>query len=231
MDYPRWEKFYKQILKDFDFSIDKDLQASVLLNDLISEKNLVSIIELEKMIKEMEVFVFGSGPSLEQTIEDKFSIFEDKLKIAADGATSALIRKKILPDIIVTDLDGMIPDQIMANMDGSIVIVHCHGDNIKNLKKYVPKFNGSVMATTQTNPWFYKYLHNFGGFTDGDRAVFLANHFGAKKINLIGFDLDGEIGKYSYADKKDKDQKIEKLKWAKNLIDFLNKDNKNIVFL
>lgn len=231
MDYSYWEKFYKQILKDFNFSIDKDLEAAVLLNDLISKKNLFSIIELEKMIKGKEVFVFGSGPSLEQTIEDKFLIFDEKLKIAADGATSALLRKKILPDIIVTDLDGMIPDQIIANMDGSIVIVHCHGDNIKNLKKYVPKFNENIMGTTQTNPWFYKYLHNFGGFTDGDRAVFLADHFGAKKINLIGFDFDGEIGKYSYPDKKDKEQKIKKLKWAKNLIDELNKDKKNIFFL
>ena len=40
-------------------------------------------------------------------------------------------------------------------------------------------------------------VHNFGGFTDGDRCVFLANHFKAKKIILLGMDFGTRIGKYS----------------------------------
>ena len=35
-------------------------------------------------------------------------------------------------------------------------------------------------------------MHNFGGFTDGDRAVFAAHELGAAKVALAGFDLDDE---------------------------------------
>ena len=42
-----------------------------------------------------------------------------------------------------------------------------------------------------------KYVHNFGGFTDGDRAVFLAVQLGAKKLILAGMDFGKVVSKYS----------------------------------
>ena len=74
-------------------------------------------------------------------------------------------------------------------------------------------------------------MYNFGGFTDGDRAVFLAVHFNAKKIFLIGFDFNNTIGEYSFVEKKDKKNKIKKLKWCKHLLDFLINENNEIEFL
>ena len=50
-------------------------------------------------------------------------------------------------------------------------------------------------------------VHNFGGFSDGDRAVFAADALGAKTITLFGFDLD---------DKNVDPVKRGKLMWAKN---------------
>jgi uncharacterized Rossmann fold enzyme len=47
-------------------------------------------------------------------------------------------------------------------------------------------------------------------------------------INLIGFDFNGEIGKYSFPRGKDKNLKLQKLKWCRNLIDLLKKDKQNI---
>ena len=39
-------------------------------------------------------------------------------------------------------------------------------------------------------------VYNFGGFTDGDRSVFLAEELGASQIILVGMDLGNKIGKY-----------------------------------
>ena len=192
---------------------------------------MIYIEELNDLIFNKEVIVFGAGPSLENSIKIYKKNFSNKIKITADGATSALIERKIKPDIIVTDLDGNVKDQIKANSDGSFVIIHAHGDNIKKIKKYVPKFKGKLLGSTQTDPKLYENVYNFGGFTDGDRAVYLADHFNAKKIFLVGFDFNGEIGKYSFSKNKDKNIKLKKLKWCKHLIELLMKNKNNIHYL
>ena len=66
--------------------------------------------------------------------------------MAADGATAILLRRGIVPDIIVTDLDGSFPDILKANREGSIAVVHAHGDNLDALDRYVPQL-GSVIGT------------------------------------------------------------------------------------
>jgi len=225
MDYKKWEPIYKKIVKDFKFSTEQDEKAADILNECLQNKNPLSIRKLEELIENREVFVFGAGPSLQKSISRYKEKFSDKTKLAADGATTALMENNILPDIVVTDLDGKVLDQIKANNNGNITIIHAHGDNIDKIKKYVPKFKGKIIGTTQTNPDPYNNLYNFGGFTDGDRAVYIADHFHAKKINLIGFDFNKEIGPYSFPKNKDTKQKILKLKWCKNLIDMLHKNN------
>ena len=219
MYYKEWEPIYKKILDDFNFSIMEDEKSADFLNIILQKNNLYDVKKLENIIKNKEVVVFGAGPSLEKSIIKHKNLFIGKIKISADGATTALLKNGILPDIIVTDLDGRIVDQIKANMDGSIIVVHAHGDNMDKIKKYVSRFTGPIVGTTQTNQKNYDKLNNFGGFTDGDRAVYLANHFRAKKIYLIGFDFNKTIGQYSFARKKDKNLKLKKLEWCKTLID------------
>jgi uncharacterized Rossmann fold enzyme len=228
MIYKDWKIIYKKISKDLDFREEKDKSASEILNQLISKKILLSLKELKKIITGKEVVIFGAGPSLESSLKIHKEKIAKMIKISADGATSALINNNVQPDIIVTDLDGKISDQFNANSGGSIAIIHAHGDNIDHLKQYVPKFEGKIIGTTQINSGFYNNLNNFGGFTDGDRAIFLVDHFHAKKINLIGFDFDGKIGKFSFQEYKNKNQKLKKLKWCEYLVDLLKKDNPNI---
>ena len=179
------------------------------------------------MICDKEVIVFGAGPSLENSIEINKQKFENKIKISADGATTALLEKNIHPDIIVTDLDGKVSDQIKANSKGSILVIHAHGDNINRIQRYIHEFKLNIIGTTQTDPKLYKNVYNFGGFTDGDRAVYISDHFNAKKINLVGFDFNGKIGKYSFSKEKNKNLKLKKLKWCKYLIEQLMK-SKNV---
>ncbi len=231
MNYSKWDSYYKQILDDFNFSKKRDIESAQLLNDLLRNRNKIDMDSLKNFMENKEIVVFGAGPSLEKSIHKYLDFFIDKILISADGATSALVKNCILPDFIFTDLDGNVSDQIYANKNGSIIVLHAHGDNIHAIKKYLSKFNNRIIGTTQTDPSEFKNLYNFGGFTDGDRCVFFAEHFKVKKIYLIGFDFHGEIGEYSYPDKKDKKQKIKKLRWCEDLIVVLAKKHKNIIFL
>jgi uncharacterized Rossmann fold enzyme len=71
-------------------------------------------------------------------------------------------------------------------------------------------------------------VYNFGGFTDGDRSVFLAEEMRAKSITLIGMDFDNMPRKFSTNDKDvDIDIKRRKLKFAKRLVEMLGKQSKS----
>jgi uncharacterized Rossmann fold enzyme len=225
MHYKDWETYYKKIIYDLKINFEKDKDATSLLNSILKNKKLITKKKLENIIKNKEIIIFGAGNSLEKSILKHKKIIENKTKISADGATSALLKHNIIPHIIITDLDGKISDIQYANKKGSIVAIHAHGDNIEKIKNYVKNFNGKIFGTTQIDPKNYDKLNNFGGFTDGDRAIFLANHFKAKKIFLAGFDFDGNIGEYSFADNKDKNKKHKKLKWCKFFIELLSKKN------
>jgi len=98
-------------------------------------------------------------------------------------------------------------DEARANDLGAIMVVHAHGDNIDALGEELPRLK-RVIGTTQSKP--LPNVHNFGGFSDGDRSVFLANEMGAKTITLIGFD---------FKDKNVTPLKKKKLIWAEKLID------------
>jgi len=231
MLYKEWKPFYEKIVNDLDLNFKEDKDAAYLLDSILKNKQIMKTKTLENLIKNKEVVVFGAGSSLKKSINNNRKKIDKSIKIAADGVTSALIENNIQPDIIVTDLDGCVPDQIKANSKGSIILIHAHGDNIASLKEHVGKFKGRMIGTTQTNPSDFENLHNFGGFTDGDRAIFLAEHFKAKKIFLIGFVFDGKIGKYSFSENKDTQMKFKKLKWCETLIHTIIKQNKNIEFL
>jgi uncharacterized Rossmann fold enzyme len=220
MKWNEWKNYYEEILRDFNFNREEDERSALILSQLLEDKELMSLEDLTDIMKDNDVYVFGCSPDLEEEIENE--TFEGTL-IAANGATTILLKKGIIPDIIVTDLDGKIDDQIYANEKGAIVVIHAHGDNIDAVKNWVPRFNGKVVGTTQSKP--FGKIHNFGGFTDGDRCVFLADEFKAKNIYLIGFDFEHVGDKFS--NERSKKIKRRKLDWAYILINSL--DNPNII--
>jgi hypothetical protein len=79
------------------------------------------------------------------------------------------------------------------------------------------------IGTTEGKP--FGNIRNFGGFTDGDRCVFLAKYFGAKSIILFGMDFGTKIGKYSKEKISDRATKIRKLRYGKNLLAWLALQN------
>ena len=209
-----WESKYREILKDFGYSGKKDTQSCKLLDSLLPKKTRIA--EIKDLIEKKPVFVVGAGPSLPSSI----SILKKHkkiTKIVADGATKAIIENGLKPDIVVTDLDGDIKSLKKAGRTNTIMVVHAHGDNSEKIH-FVKNFKNCI-GTTQTKP--VGRVHNFGGFTDGDRCVFLANHFKAKKIILLGMDFGTRIGKYSKTTVVNRNTKIAKLRRGKKLLEWL----------
>ena len=211
-----WDSKYKKILKDFGYSRRKDSQSCKLLDSLLPKKT--TIVKIRDLIENKPVFVIGAGPSLPSCISI-LKKYKKITKIVADGATKAIIENNLRPDIVVTDLDGDIKSLKKAGRTNTIMVVHAHGDNSEKI--HLVKNFKNCIGTTQTKP--VGKVHNFGGFTDGDRCVFLANHFKAEKIILLGMDFGTRIGKYSKTRVINRSIKIAKLRRGKKLLEWLAK--------
>ena len=199
MRYADWEPHYLEILDYFGFDRAGDEEAARLLASLLDRDNLLSLAALAEG---NDITVCGNAPCLKDELENVHGIV-----FAADAAAEVLDNAGIRPDAIFTDLDGATDRFIDMNREGTIVVIHAHGDNMPLLRHWVPRFPGNIVGTTQAAP--LPHVHNFGGFTDGDRAVFAAEELGASSITLAGFDLD---------DKDVDPLKRGKLYWARKLL-------------
>ena len=217
-----WKKKYSDILKEFKYSEKKDKESARKLNSILVKTDVDE--KISKIIKNQTVFVIGSGPSLSTAIP-KLKNLKKSVKIAADSSVKILVENKIIPDIIITDLDGD-EDTLKKIAKKSIFVVHAHGDNIEKIE-FVKKFKNAI-GTTQTKP--FDKIQNFGGFTDGDRGVFLANHFHAKKIILFGMDFGDKIGRHSNTKKAHRKTKLQKLKKGESLLEWLATITKSELF-
>ncbi|HEX7033364.1 MAG TPA: 6-hydroxymethylpterin diphosphokinase MptE-like protein [Nitrososphaera sp.] len=224
MKFAEWFPYYQGIRAEFGYSTERDQEAARILSGMIKKKALDPKV-LEKKIKGKNVIVVGAGPSLEDSQTLKFlKKNKSSVKIVADSATEFLLENKIKPDIVVTDLDGSPSALQKAEKSGAIMVVHAHGDNTAMLKKLVPKFK-KLVGTTQVMP--VENVYNFGGFTDGDRCVFLAEEFGAKRIVLVGMDFGDNIGKYSKKKVKDAELKRQKMQAGRRLLEMLAKQSRS----
>lgn len=192
MELKEWLKIYEQILLDFGFSREKDEESAKLIAK-IGEGKLLDCKVLD-CIREREVAVIGGAYEGEE-IKEEFVITAGK---AVEKITK-------IPRVHVTDLEEKLEKILELEKMGCILVFHAHGDNMDRIREVVPKVRKFV-ATTQSKP--FGRVYNFGGFTDGDRAVLIAKNFGAKKITLYGFDFE-----------KGEGLKLKKLKWAKKILE------------
>ena len=208
-----WKTQFKEIRKEFGYSEKDDLNSAKKLNSLLKRKNDKK--EFQTIIKGKTVFIIGAGPSLTKSLK-YIKKSKNAKKIVADGAVRALLEKNIKPDILVTDLDGDLKSIEKIGKTKIPIIVHAHGDNSDKLDM-IRKFS-NVIGSTQTEP--FGKLENFGGFTDGDRCVFVAEYFNAKKIILVGMDFGREIGEYSKNKIVNTKIKLKKLKFGRKLVEW-----------
>ena len=209
-DIDWWWSFQEEISEQFDFSKDREAVASRLISNV--KYNSFSI---RKRIEDKDLILVGAGLQKDTDIPSSNVI-------VADGALRACLERNIIPSLIVTDLDGYIPDILWAHKQGSEIILHAHGDNIARVFQYLSDINPNCITTTypsvSSNCW--------GGFTDGDRALMMSLSLNCNTIKMIGFDYN-IIGNYSgdYSPRK-----LEKLRWAQKIIETcMEKSNKVLV--
>ena len=232
MEFGLWEKYYNEILDDFGFSRQKDEESAKLLDEILSTEGCLTLDDLSKIVGFSDKYiVFGAGPSLKDHIKllKKDYDLKEYVLVAADGATTAMVEEKLSPDIVVTDLDGNIDDILLANLRGANIVVHAHGDNIERIANLTSFFT-NVLGTTQAQP--IGNLYNFGGFSDGDRALFLSTALGAKEIILAGMDFGNIVTRYSRPDieedlAKADDIKKKKLEYGEKFTTWIS-ENENV---
>ena len=193
-----WWPFQEEINSQFGFSKSREEVSSRLISRLYQPQG-----NLSKLLLQNTVTIVGAGITANE-------IIPDGVLIAADGAVSACLKRDLIPDIVVTDLDGHLPEMVLANKKGSKIVVHGHGDNLSRLFEFSTEIQPISLTTTypssNTNCW--------GGFTDGDRSLMMSLGLGADLVNLVGFNFEkvGEYtGKFSF-------KKLQKLSWARKIV-------------
>jgi len=100
---PGWKRKYSDILKEFRYEEKKDKESAIILNSILKKSDIYE--KIMNLVEAKTVLVIGSGPSLTSAIP-KLKNYKKSLKIAADSSIKILVENGIIPDIIVTDLDG-----------------------------------------------------------------------------------------------------------------------------
>jgi len=232
-----WLEKYREIANIMGYDIACDRKATRILAEMLKAHNIEPPLnELRRLLSGRPVMIFGAGPSLDDKIEKLSRISpgfsEEFTLIAADGATQGLVERGKAPHIIVTDLDGEISSLLYSAERGSVIVMHAHGDNIEKITRYgkeIISMTNRIVGTTQVEP--IPPLQNFGGFTDGDRAVFMASNYEASPIILIGMDFGEVVGRRSKPwltrDVSAWEDKRKKLEIAHGLISWLT-ENSNL---
>ena len=231
MQWASWEKHYNRITKRLGISPEDDHESTRILHHYFRDQLAQIQMQMKRLKKlcQSPTLVFGAGPSLRTDLRECLDSDLQLLCtfIAADGATSEFIRNQVYPSIIVTDLDGDMNDIEEASRKGSLLVIHAHGDNTERIIEWVPRLlQFDPIPTTQVEPMLP--IENFGGFTDGDRAVFMAVECGCTMLALCGFDLGlvvGQTSKPEFAtDVIASPRKGEKLEIAAELLQELKKN-------
>lgn len=202
MLYEEWQPIYEAILADFGYDRFDDERSRDVLFEIIGDDDPLTIDEIDLS---GTVAVCGAGP----TLADDLSIARaaDRV-VAASTAADVCLDASIDVDCMVTDLDKNPETGRALSERGTPVAVHAHGDNLDEIKRYVPTFESSaILPTTQAAPT--PPVVNPGGFTDGDRAAFLADACGADRLVFPGWTFD---------DPSVSPEKARKLEWAERLL-------------
>ncbi|WP_257297564.1 6-hydroxymethylpterin diphosphokinase MptE-like protein [Haloarchaeobius sp. FL176] len=205
MDFETFEPVYETILADFGFDRAGDERARDVLAELTTpfDESRLSVLAGE------HVAVCGAGPTLAADLADC-----EADRVVAASSAAAVCRERGVPvDVYVTDLDG--EPELVNDLaaEGTPVAVHAHGDNVERVRSVVPGLPAEpVLPTTQAAP--VAHVRNYGGFTDGDRAAFLADHAGAARLSFPGWSFDDPgVGP----------MKRRKLRWAARLLAWLER--------
>jgi uncharacterized Rossmann fold enzyme len=206
MAFETWEPVYERILADFGYDRSGDERARDRLDSLYRDGTADVLDSMEYSDK--TVAIAGGAPGLTAQLD---TAREADVVVAASVAADRLRDAGVVVDCMVTDLDKNPETARDLSASGTPVAVHAHGDNVPAIERHVPDFDhGSTIPTTQAAP--AGAVVNLGGFTDGDRAAFLADALGADRLLFPGWRFD---------DPRVGAEKARKLRWAEQLLYWL----------
>ncbi|NHN40605.1 DUF115 domain-containing protein [Halorubellus sp. JP-L1] len=211
MDFEQFEPAYESILADFGFGRASDERARDVLVGLEPGGSLA---DFEAVLGGREVAVVAPGPTLSAELD---AVEEAEAVLAVSSAAGVLREHDVAVDGYVTDLDAT--PELAPSLSAAAVptAVHAHGDNVPAVRSVVPECDREhVLGTTQAAP--VDGVANVGGFTDGDRAAYLADHVGAGSLSFPGWDLDDDAVDPT---------KARKLAWATRLLAVLERDRRD----
>jgi uncharacterized Rossmann fold enzyme len=205
MQYDTWSKCYRAILADFGYDAGGDKMAREELVEI------VSLFDRSRVdFSGQTVAIAGGAPTLPDELAQ---VSTADSVVAVSVAADVCLAADIDISMMVTDLDKNPETARALTHDGVPVAAHAHGDNRNLIRTVVPSFDLShTLGTTQAEP--RGPVENFGGFTDGDRAAFIADAFGAETLVFPGWDFD---------DPNVTKAKAQKLDWAERLLHWLER--------
>ncbi|AGB15985.1 uncharacterized Rossmann fold enzyme [Halovivax ruber XH-70] len=208
VEFDEWEPVYEAIRSDFGY----DRRADERARDRLLDRSSPFQDRRNGIDPGTTVAVAGAAPSLATEVAIERASSADSV-VAASTAVDVLEENGVTVDWMVTDLDKN-PDTVIELATRSTpVAVHAHGDNVDAIDDVVPACpQGSILPTTQVRP--RGHVVNVGGFTDGDRAAFLADSFGADELVFVGWAFD---------DPSVDSVKARKLAWAERLLYWLER--------
>jgi uncharacterized Rossmann fold enzyme len=222
VEYARWAPQYERIARAFRFPEARERAAAAELRQLLPDKAKSDPLgRCRTRIAGREAIVVGLAPEAGAPPFDRLpAATGGRVVLAADGAAAPCLRAGIVPDLVVTDLDGPVASEVTANARGALVVIHAHGDNLPALRGWVPEFSGELAGSWSGPP--EAELIDVGGFTDGERAAFLAEHCGATSVLLWGFDFR----RVDEADPAERARKLAKLRFAADDLVFLARSSR-----
>jgi len=206
--FSTWEPVYEAILTDLGF----DRSADETARDVAAE--IAQPFDHDRLayFDGATVAVVGAAPSLSTELVSFDAASVDAV-VAASTAVDVLTDHDIAVDLMVTDLDKNVGTACELTHEGTPVAAHAHGDNIPTIRKWLPRFDpASTLVTTQAAP--RGPVENVGGFTDGDRAAFISDAYGAAELRFLGWNFD---------DPSVDPLKARKLRWAEQLLYWLER--------
>ena len=225
--------FQDEVRSAFEWNYSDDLDSAKSMESVFSQASPYGVESwseksrnhcLRKICEELQSCekVVIIGAAVEKKEIAKLDL-ENTAVIAADGSVGAMIDYEFLT-CVISDLDGGQHIDLAAAKSQRFVL-HAHGDNLTRWQNIVGNWSRfktppEIILSHQTNENM-NGMHNFGGFTDGDRAVCFALWAGVnvKQIELIGFSTK-KVGAWSGT--TNQDRKMKKLSWMKKILTFLN---------
>ncbi|MEN3048116.1 MAG: 6-hydroxymethylpterin diphosphokinase MptE-like protein [Candidatus Caldarchaeales archaeon] len=194
-----WKAEYARIVDELGIDPEGDRRASEFLSRVFRDAPCV-LRGLSGAVGRKLSIVVGASDNVHEDLRSLEHVLhgfrDDVYLVSADSATPALLGAGLVPDAVVTDLDCPEQELLKAYSRGSFFFVHGHGDNLDALSRLTVKLRDRAEPTCQV-PDPVGHVHNFGGFTDGDRAVHVASALGCRTIVLVGMCLSCDVSELS----------------------------------